>query len=239
MESVSALDRIFLRSTEMMNLTRRLAGLLLLLLLILLAGCSDAKPQTADLTWIEPVKLASGETVMIKRHVVMWHERAFGGGFSSAPVYENSRVELSPSTSAFPIWDAPFVPVVFDKDPANGEWIIVASIDGCSLWLRNGLPRPPYWAFRLRNGEWYRDKIPESFLGRATNMFVEFDVTDSSARLNSEIEQRKASQNRNPKHAPQYAMIDAAFNKRCGGEGEPSRPPGQDELDLMHFRNLQ
>lgn len=204
---------------------------------VVTAAC-DNPPRSADLTWIEPVHLAPGETIEIKRRVMMWHERAFGGGFSSAPVYKTSSIELSPSSADFPIWDAPLVPVVLDKDPANGEWIIVASIDGCSLWLRNGLPRPPYWAFRLRRGEWYRDAIPESFLGRPANLFVEVDVTDSSSGLEEQIEGRKRSQFTTPKHAPQYGKIDTEFKKRCGGQGEPSKPIGREELDLAHFRSL-
>jgi hypothetical protein len=99
------------------------------------AGCDDGPPRTADLTWIEPVQLASGETVNIKRHVVMVHERAFGGGYSSAPVYKTSTIEGLPNSPEFPVWDAPLVPILIDKDPATGEWIIVASIDECGVWI--------------------------------------------------------------------------------------------------------
>lgn len=202
-------------------------------------GCEKPPPGSADLTWIEPVQLAAGETVNVKRHVVMWHERALGGGFSSAPVYKTSTIELLPSAPQFPVWDAPLVPLVIDRDPANGEWVIVASIDGCSFWLRNGLPRPPYWAFRLRHGEWYRDAIPEFMLSRAANLYVEFDVTDTSGELDREIEARKRSQTASPKHAPQYRNVDPAFGEfeRCGRD-RPSRAIGENELDLNKYRKL-
>ena len=219
-------------SRSIMQVRTALFGLVCCLFL---SACEASK---ADLTWVEPVKLASGETVKIKRHVVMIHERAWGGGFSSAPIYRTSSIELEPASPEFPKWDAPFVPIVMDKDPANGEWLIVASIDGCSLWLRNGLPRPPYWAFRLRNGEWYRSPIPGSFIERKANLFVEFDVTDNSSALNHEIEARKIQQQSNPKHARQYSKVDSKFKKRCGGDGLASEVLGSNELDLKKFRSL-
>jgi hypothetical protein len=207
-------------------------------LVVLINGCSKP-PSHADLTWIEDVRLASGEIVSVKRHVVMTHTRALGGGFSSAKVFTTSSIEPT-NSNEFSKWDAPFVPIVLDKDPTNGEWILVAANDGCLPWLRNGLPRPPYWAFRHRNGKWYRDVIPDSFLMREASLLVEFDVDDNPQRQARDIEGRKNLQSSQPKHPPQYGRIDSNFAGFEGcGRDQPSRPIGVDELDLSGFGRLR
>lgn len=223
-------------SSEGLRFSRAAAALPILGFLIsFIAGCDEMRSH-ADLRWTESVTLASGETVRIQRHVDMWHHRALGGGFSSAPQHKTSSIELAEGGDAASIWDAPMVPIVLDKDPATNEWIVVAGSDGCDIWVRNGRPRPPYWAFRLRDGKWYRDAIPKSFLERPANLFVEFDVTDESADLNEQINARKQSQAKNAKHAPQYGSIDSTFNMRC--DRAPSQAIGNNEIDLKKFRTL-
>ncbi len=194
--------------------------------------------REAELTWIEPVRLSSGEEVRIKRHVVMIHERAWGGGFSSAPIYKRSSIELVDGGSNFPVWDAPLVPLVIDKDPANGEWLIVASIDECGMWARNGRPRPPYWAFRLREREWFRDAIPHALIDRPANLFVEMEVSDTSRKLGEYIEKRKQAQKSEPRHPKKYSKIDGVGQfEHC--DRRPSNPVGANELDLGRFRSLK
>jgi hypothetical protein len=206
------------------------------LLVGLLVACDNA-PRSVDLMWVEPVQLSSGETVQIRRHVNMLHERAFGGGAGSAPVYRTSTIEDLPGTPAIPVWDAPLVPIVLDRDTTTQEWIIVASEDGCGIWERNGRPRPPYWAFRLRDGTWYRDEIPASWLGRPANLLVEYDVTDTSATLQADIESRKRLQVLKSKHAHQYSSIDANYVPPCSHS--PSERVGEHELDLKKFGSLK
>jgi hypothetical protein len=214
----------------------RAVHLLILLLAPFSAGCDEMRSH-AELRWTEPVTLDSGEVVRVRRHVEMWHHRALGGGFSSARQYRTSSIEPDDSSARFPTWDAPMVPIVLDKDPATDEWIVVASGDGCSIWARNGRPRPPYWAFRLRDGRWYRDAIPESFFGRPANLLVEFDVTDASEELDDQIVARKQSQSKIPRHAPQYSLIDTKFEVRC--DRAVSERIGHNELDLKRFRSLK
>lgn len=217
--------------------SRAAAILLSVGLLVPFMTSCDGMGNHADLRWNEPVTLASGDTVNIRRHVEMWHDRALGGGFSSVPVYRTSSIELIGSGARFPVWSAPMVPIVLDKDPAAGEWIVIAGADGCDFWSRNGRPRPPYWAFRLRDGQWYRDAIPEAFHRRVANLFVEFDVADESDALNEHIKERKQSQATNPKHSEQYSSVNVAYEKGC--DRAPSEPIGHNELDLRNFRSLQ
>jgi hypothetical protein len=201
-----------------------------------LASC-DSTANTADLRWTEPVQLASGETVTVRRHVFMVHNRALGGNFSSAPIYETSSLEVVGSDSELPMWDAPLVPVVLDKDGPSNEWVIVASAEGCDIWLRNGRPRPPYWAFRLRDGEWYRVPIPESFIGRPANLFIGFEVSDRSEDLNARIDERKRTQGDLKTHPRHYNKIDDSYEEfeiGCGRKG----PDEEKALDLHRFRSL-
>lgn len=204
-------------------------------LLLAATGCSDRR-GFADLRWVEPVTLASGETIRVARHVEMIQTTAVGGGFVTTPVYKTSSISLIGSEGKFPLWNAPMVPIVLDKDSITNEWIIIAAADGCSIWARNGRPRPPYWAFRLRNGEWYRDSIPSAFLGRSANLFVEFRISDDSDELDQLIETRKLQQVDNPNHPTQYRRIDPNYKKRC--DQAPTEKIGQNELDLKHFRSV-
>lgn len=202
------------------------------------SGCSK-QPRHAVLEWSEPVQLASGETVQIKRKVEMWHETAFGGGFSSAPVFKTNSIELDSATPEFPKWDSPLVPIVMDKDSLSGEWIVIASVNECGMWARNGSPLPPYWTFRLRNRVWYRDVLPEAFLGRAANLFVEYDTVDTSRNLREQVAERKLQQTQAPKHAQQYRKVDPNFTNFQGCAGDlPSNRGEQPELDLKKFERL-
>lgn len=226
----------------MKNITRERSSARRVQVLFLVVSCtvvSACTASNADLTWVEPVQLASGEEVKVKRHVVVIQERAYGGGFLAAPIYKTSSLELQVGSASYPIWDAPMVPVLVDKDPTNGEWVVVAATSGCDTWLRNGRPRPPYWAFRLRNGQWYRDAIPTGFLDRPANLFIDFRTDDRSDKLNSEIEDRKKQQFDSKQHPKSYNKVDtsyAEFDKGCSRE--PSDPIGKSELDLKSFRSL-
>jgi hypothetical protein len=199
-------------------------------------GC-DNSPRRAELSWVEPVRLDSGEEVYVRRHVIVRQERAFGGGFASAAVYDTTSVSLEPNIPQFPAWDAPLVPIYIDKDSSTSEWIVIASSDSCDIWLRNGRPRPPYWAFRLREGAWYRDSIPEEFIGRTSNLFVGAQVTDESGKLSRELRANKADFAAKRKSAPQYKAVYSTFPdiENCGSARE-TLPIGENELDLKKFQ---
>lgn len=214
---------------------RLVAALLAYCAALTLGGCG--RPTHAELLWEEPVALATGEVVRIVRHVKIWQERGYKGEFMSAATFDFSTIDLVGETSKFPTWNAPLVPILLEKDPANSEWVIIASSDGCSMWDRNGRPRPPYWAFRLREGKWYRDVIPDVMLGRRANLLVQFDVNDNSADLNAQIESRKKIQLTKPDHPVQFTSVDATYEKHC--DRAPTQPIGQNELDLKNFGSLK
>lgn len=225
--------------TRRLTASRIVMALIFACLAVVTTGCS--KPSSkAELIWTEQVRLQDGEFVMIKRHVVMSHTRALGGGFSSAPVYLTSSVEPASDGAGFNKWNAPLVPIVLEKDPSTHEWLLVATIDGCTIWLRNGLPRPPYWGFRFRDGKWYRDAIPDWLLMREANLLVDFDVDDESSRLTGEAQSRKDAQATSSEIARQYKKVDIDFAEfgACGRD-QPTRQIGENELDLGEFGRLK
>jgi hypothetical protein len=200
--------------------------------IVLLGGC-EFEPTHADLIWTEPVRLASGETVRVRRHVVLRQDRSLSGGTVSAPVFEVSSVEILDSANRAAVWDAPVVPLVLDKDPQTGEWVIVTGTDSCEIWRRNGMPRPPYWAFRLRGGKWLRDAIPESFLDRAVNLFAGFSVRDDSKDLDVGLNKDKSQMIAQHPGAEQFTAILRSFPniEKCGRAVESSI-----EYDFVRFR---
>jgi hypothetical protein len=128
------------------------------------------------------------------------------------------------------------LPIYLDKDSSTDEWVIIASSDSCDFWLRNARPRPPYWAFRLRDGEWLRDAIPKEFVGRKANLFVGVQITDESEKLSRELRANKAEVTARRKSAPQYKAVFPTFPgiDVCGST-RGTRPVGENELELKKF----
>jgi hypothetical protein len=204
--------------------------LLAFFVIAFVAGCDSQIPRQAVLDWSEPVVLKSGENIRVRRHVQLVHE-ASSKGTQSAPLFQSSTVSLEKKEAEFPTWDAPLIPILLEKDPANDEWVIVASNDECGFWLRNGKPQPPYWAFRLRGGRWYRDVLPNFVLGEEANLFVEADTIEDSASLNAHIDVRKAQQRQQAHHPKRYSAVDAgAVFEHCG--------PGESNSDAMDLEKF-
>jgi hypothetical protein len=164
-------------------------------------------PNWTELEWTESVQLASGETVQIKRYLMLEQHSMWGmGGMSSGQWYEQSWIELVDAGASFPRWSAQLLPNYLDKDPVTGEWIVVAVEDGDRLWAHNGSPCPPQWAFRLRGGTWYMQPIPKEFLGRKANLLIDINSGDDKrligSRFRKNIEKRKAEQFSLPPRVP-------------------------------------
>jgi hypothetical protein len=153
---------------------------------------------TAVLDWNESVQLTSGQTVQIKRHAKFTQNYMWGVQMMSAQQYYESSIEMDPSQKDFVRWEAPLQPLYLDRDPGNGEWLIIAGEDGNFLWAVNGQPCPPQWAFRLRDGVWYLQALPGSLLGRKPNLLVDLRIKDdhrlSHFGFQGAVAQRKADQ---------------------------------------------
>ena len=82
-------------------------------------------------------------------------------------------------------------------------------------------------------------RVSPSFLNRAANLLVDFDVKDKSSDLSSQIDVRKARQFKSQQHPKNYDKIDADYDEfDMGCSKEPSSRIGADTLDLGNFRTL-
>ena len=115
-----------------------------------------------------------------------------------AQKYIAASLKIISGPTDFVFWSAPILPMLLDRDPQNGEWIVVAGADSLQFWNANGQPCPRQWAFRLHNGSWYLQPIPESLIGRKPNLLLDLRVSDdkdfSSNEFASVAQVRKARQ---------------------------------------------
>jgi hypothetical protein len=143
-----------------------------------------------EIEWTETVALASGETTVIERvQRVEIHLTSEG---PSGDLAKMATVASATSPPAFPPWQAKMLPILLDRDPATGEWVLVATMYNCRFWLLNGAPERPYWGFRAFEGEWYRTEIPESFWGRSANLFAALQSRDTSSLVQATYVKRRA-----------------------------------------------
>ena len=113
------------------------------------------------------------------------------GGPCSGRKWDWSRLESRDSPARFPLWDAPLFPILLDRDPRGRLWLI-AGTDEFGVWLYNGYPDPPYWAFTLKNDRWVLAPLPGEFMNRRANLLVDIRRGDSNRTLARELLARKS-----------------------------------------------
>ena len=147
-----------------MNRARRVLSALLMAIVV---GCGDS-----ELAWTEEVRLSGGETIVVKRTAKTKPYGELGGPGG----WENEGMTLQivkPQTPDNPlIWDARFVPLLFDRDSATGQWFIVATFYSCQSWYDLGRPALPYTEFRFRDGRWVQGPLTAALIGREGNMLT-------------------------------------------------------------------
>jgi len=141
-----------------------------------------------DLIWHEAVTLESGEEIRILRGAYFESHAVWGvGGQSSGPLNERYTLQI-PGRDDFLLWTAPVRPMLVDKDPATGEWVIISTPVIGGAWDTNGQPCPPQWTFRLRNGVWHIETALASFFGRTSNLLTELRLSDDAKYGSTEFE---------------------------------------------------
>jgi hypothetical protein len=193
-----------------------------------LAACSRYGER--DIEWTETVALASGEATVIERvQRVEIHLTSEG---DSGDLGKMATVASATSPPAFPTWQAKMFPILLDRHPDTGAWLLVATMSNCSFWRRNGTPTPPYWAFQVEDGKWKRVVVPEFLWGRSANMFAAFESTDNSSAVRATYAARRAAQLR------QGVALDVAGVWRESSTTCTGLPSGYEnaiELDLWQF----
>ncbi len=146
----------------------RATTLVLVVLSAVLLGACDFGPKL--IKWQEDVELKSGEIIRVNRTA---KSKSFGEwGGSGGWENEGMTLQIATPNNADnpPLWDAKFVPVVFDRDAITNEWFIVATFVSCESWYELRRPKLPYTEYRLKNGAWQQVALSPSLIGRDANM---------------------------------------------------------------------
>jgi hypothetical protein len=185
-------------------------------------------PSLSEMTWEEDISLASGESVRFKRHMRFKQKYSWGMQSMSAMQVQEATLDLVKPDNTFVRWSAPIMPFYIDRDPGNGEWIVIAAADGRNFWSINGEPCPPQWGFRLRNGTWYLIPVPKPLLGRHLNLLADLNVTDdaelSPSAFQAIVKERKDRQykDRGFRLIPTMQAVGEIYNYgKCRGK-EPA-----------------
>lgn len=128
--------------------------------------CMDNK-----ISWKEEVQLQNGQVIVVKRTA---KSKPFGSQGGGGWENEGMTMQIIDPKNAEnpPLWEAKFVPVVFDRDPVSGQWFIVSTFYSCTSWYNLGRPTLPYTEFRLVGGVWVQGPLDKNLIGRNANMFA-------------------------------------------------------------------
>ena len=139
---------------------------------LLLGACGDP-----HMDWNEQVKLQSGEVIVVARTAKFSENWVAGGGGGSFNKGMTLQIVQPPKPDNPGVWDARFVPIVLDRDPATQEWFIVATFFHCDSWYELGRPKLPYTEYRFRNGRWVQQQLTPKWIGREANV-LPADLSD-------------------------------------------------------------
>lgn len=184
---------------------KRFVAVFLMSLFGLLSGCSKTTQ------WNEEVQLQSGEVIQTHR-TQTGHKT--GGGFTVAG-WKNEGMTLEIAAPVKPdnpkTWSQKLVPMVLDRDPANGEWFVVATFDSCTEWYELGRPKSPYIEYRFRNGQWVQQTLTPAFIGREANMLTHLRASGEPVHT---LESKRGSMS-HPKLPSRYKSILAKWETNC------------------------
>lgn len=200
--------------------------------IVLFALASCGQPIDGNLDWKEEVTLSSGEKFFITRTQRL--DLNVANALTPGNHALDSRVASATDRIHFPEWRAPMIPLLLDRDPANGDWILVATNATCRFWQRNQQPAPPYWAFRAVKGEWKRTEMPAGFWNRPTNLFAAFNLSDSDRTIAQTLRARKLKQLSGTADSS-WARIFPRSTSICPRLATPAA--SHQELDLLQFRD--
>jgi hypothetical protein len=176
-------------------------------LLLMLTGCG-AEP----VLWKEEVQLQNGEVLMVTRTIRFKEYQPIGGGGGSDTL-ESTLEVISPRRADNPErWShPPLLPMVFDRDPANQEWFVIATFYMCTAWYDLGRPKLPYAEFRYRRGQWVQQPLSDGFIGREANMLV---PNHADVRHDHTLASKSRAMS-DPTIAPEYRQVVSTWKTNC------------------------
>lgn len=173
--------------------------------------CSRSCSRKIDFT--EEVQLASGEVITVQRHVTAEPFGEVGGPGGWEPSYMSLEIVTPKRPDDPPKWESTsgLLPILFDRDPGNGEWALLATFFSCDPWYALGRPKQPYAEFRVRDGRWQRVELGQQWIGRPTNVFA--DIRSSGEPDHLTLAQKKARDD--DRIAPLYRSIVSQWLTGC------------------------
>ncbi len=176
-----------------------------LLVAMSLTACSG------KIEWTEEVRLQSGDTLVVHRSA---KSKPFGqiGGTGGWENEGMTMLIVQPATPANPpTWGARFVPLLFDRDAATGQWFIVATFYSCTSWYDLGRPSLPYTEFRLEGGRWVQRPLTQGLIGRKGNMLTSIN---SKGEPNHTLASKEAVMS-DPRIAREYQEVVGKWSTNC------------------------
>lgn len=162
--------------------------------------------------WKEEVQLQNGELLTVDRSIQFEFDRPIGGVGGSDVIESTLEISSPNRKDSPPQWrHPPFLPLVFDRDPDNNEWFIVATFYMCTDWYSLGRPKLPYTEFRYRNGTWIQLPLSEKLIGREGNILVP-NGRDAGPDYSLQMKRDKLS---DPRVSPEYKSIVRAWKTYC------------------------
>jgi hypothetical protein len=194
-----------MEETKSNSLSMKLKPLMSFIALLTLLGC------TKQLKWEEEVKLQSGEVLLLTRTAQAKPFGEVGGPGGWANDGMTIKVKSPSKDNNPPPWAGKLVPVLFDRDPATNEWLIVATVTTCTDWYDLGRPSLPYAEFRTRNGAWKKQELSRDLIGRETNLLTSIH---SSGETNQTIAEKDHAKT-DPTISPEFKRIINKWKSNC------------------------
>jgi hypothetical protein len=159
------------------------------------AGCS--LPGSIDFR--EEVRLSSGEVLTVFREVKTSPLGEIGGLGGWEPRYMSLEIVTEGLANKPGKWESTdgWVPLLLDRDPANSEWVLLATFYLCDAWKKIGRPRHPYAEFRFRAGTWQRIDLTDQWFGKSSNVFTSVSC-DGEPNLLTLVEKSERHSNNRP-----------------------------------------
>lgn len=165
----------------------------------------------SNISWTEEVQVTGHGIVVVQRTA---KTKAFGeiggpGGWEN----EGMTVEIiKPDLKDKPpVWNFPFVPLLFDQDPQTKQWFMVATFYSCTSWYDLGRPKLPYTEYRVKDGHWVQQALSPELIGRTANMLTSI----RSGGEPNHTQSSKAAIMARPTIAPKYLKVVDKWSTGC------------------------
>jgi hypothetical protein len=154
------------------------------LLLVIFGSLLYWEQRKVKLNWAEEVVLGDQKTAVVEfrgRYKKVWYpDSPMGYWLNDVTV----SVKAAGSADATPPWRGHLRPVLIDRHPTTGDWVIVVGFNFCHEWHAMGKPIPQYLEYRQQGQSWVRFPISEGFVGRDANILFADPSMESFLRAN-------------------------------------------------------